>query len=774
MLNIEFDALKILPGEILPMKNRLRKKQQRQAQQKAKAARQEHPVRPVDAGWQLFQAGQYREAIAAWKNAPQEEQQRLRPVLAETYFRLAMEQHAAGKEQSAQTFLQQAVNLAPDQWLYHYHLALAWQRLGNLARATAAYRQALAGRPGNQRVLLHLGWLMVQQELASPGSFLAAWLAGPEGQGLAAPVREFLSSLPAMLRGEVREDMGSGAPVAVKIIKHPGDNPLPDEPLGSSAAFLTGIAYARQEQWGAARTWLEQAVHRAPHHPLFWLALGEVQALSDDLHGGKESLEQAVALGAGEEARDWLAAVRQGQLTQAAAKGDLNAVIQLLEADSNPNGALLALAYFVRGNLQARNEQWSKAREDWERAVAIGPAAEDLPDITHNLALLAEREGRQEEAVRYWRQTISGWTELLGQGEDRTSREGYLALAYRHLAELLLADGNLTEAAIDLELALRYDPEDVEARLTLAHTQEALEEPQKAIRTLLPVVQEHPGNVEAVGALASLYMETEKYEAAKEVLRNSLAVTPEEPVLIGMLTRISNRLARRYIALEMWQEAQREIEETLRLNPRDPEALVFTGVIACLTGKEKEGEQWFQQVLQLMPEDPRSHLLVGQAYFVVGHPRKAGAQLKRAMDLAGNAPEVCYQAAQIYLGAEREKAAETALRRALDCPGADREKVYLGAFKVCCKHTACDLAQRILRLAIREFPQNIGLQLKYARCLIETGDERARAQLAEVERIINTTGTPADKWEWQKQRAKWYKSLEESLENDDLFYLLGW
>ena len=320
------------------MKSRLRKKYQRQAQQKAEAARkerqgrQERQGRPVDAGWQLFQAGQYREAIAVWKNALPEEEQVLRPVLAEAYFRLALEQHAAGKEQPAQTFLQQAANLVSDQWLYHYHLALTWQRLGNLACAAAAYRQALAGRPDNQRVLLHLGLLVVQQELTSPDAALAAWLAGPEGQRLTAPAREFLSSLSAMLRGETRGDnpapagchsrtlssdpvgvqginsapdafqgsnysllgksqnrgggnsrpgaaraapdrarsqeksgekspsdepissgvLSSEVPVAAAMNEYPAGDPLPAEPLDSSAAFLAGIAYARQEQWAAA------------------------------------------------------------------------------------------------------------------------------------------------------------------------------------------------------------------------------------------------------------------------------------------------------------------------------------------------------------------------------------------------------------------------------------------------------------------------------------------------------------------------------------------
>lgn len=729
------------------MKKRLRKKYQQQAQQREKTAKQATQDQPLRAGWELFHVGRYREAIAAWKDTPLEEQQALQPVLAEAYFRLAIEQHAANKDQAALTFLQQAVNLAPEQWLYYYHLALTFHRLGNLPRAAVAYRQALACQPANQRVLLHLGLLMVQQELASPDPILAAWLAGPEGESLAAPKREFLQTLPALARGEIWED-----------------NLLPEEPAGNSTFFLTGIAYAKKGEWAAAKTWLEQAAHRSPDRPACWLALGEAQAVTGDLQRAGESLERALALGAGEEAHAWLAAVNQAHLIQAAAANDLATVIRLLNAQDNPPGALLALAYFTRGNQQARNEHWAEAKADWEKAVSCGPAAEDLPDIMHNLALLAEREGRPQEAVRYWRRTISAWSALLTQGEDQRPLGRYLALAYRHLAELLLEDGNLSEAAMDLELALRYHPGDTKTRLLLASIEQAMEEPQKAISTLLPVVQEQPGNVEAVGMLATIYTEIEKYDAAKNVLHRGLAIEPQEPVLTQMLTRIGNRLARQYMSQGEWLRARHEIEETLRLNPQDQEALSLTGIMACLLGKEKEGEEWFQKILRLTPEDPRAHLVVGEAYFMVGHPRKASARLKAAMDLAGNAPTVCFQAAKVYLAAQKEKQAEAALLRALDYPGISREEVFLEAFTICCDRHACELARDLLRRAVREFPQNVELQFRYVQCLIEAGDEQGLEQLTGVEKAIAATGTLEENQEWKKLRFKLRQILEELLE----------
>lgn len=661
----------------------------------------------------MFRAGRYREAIAAWKGLGGEDLAAVKTALAEAYFRLALEHHAACKEESALSFLQQAVALAPEQWIYRYHLGLTFHRLGNLRRAEQVYREVLAAQPGNARVLFHLGLLVLQGlQVVGYGSTLEGWLAGPEGRHLEPQAGDFLRWVAGGCRG------------------------VPPAQDDANGCFLWGVVRAKAGDVPEALAWLVRAVHLAPGNPHFWRALGEVQARRGDSPAAGESLGRAMALGAGEVVREWLAANRQALILRAAQDEDFDSVIRLWEegrgdrcahgegsgapgkrvargAGGAQGDATLALAHFCRGNRAAREGRWEEARADWERALQLGPGMSDLPDVLHNLALLSERRGNRQEAIRYWRRTISAWSALVSRGGDDRPLGRYLALAYRHLADLLLEEGNLEEARLDLEIALRYDPTDTQSQRDLVMIWLTLGEEARAAEVLRQVVEQQPGNADAVAALARIHWDMDQEDEALRVLRQGLVVTPDHPVLVPLFAEMSRSRALECIQGRDLQGARRHVQEALRVAPDDPETMSVVAVLAYREGHRREGDRWFEKALLRAGSDPRVYLMLGSAQFMMGHPRKASGYLKEAMELSGYDSEICYLAGRTYLAYDRQRQAEAAFSRALESAGGDRHRLYRRIIRVCEGERAIGLLLEFMHRAAKEFPDDEAFQEDY-------------------------------------------------------------
>lgn len=643
----------------------------------------------VTAGQESFRAGRYREAIAAWKGLGGEDLAAVKAALAEAYFRLALEHHAACKEESALSFLQQAVALAPDKWIYRYHLGLTFHRLGNVRRAEQVYREVLVALPGHARVLFHLGLLVLQGALVlQRESTLEEWLAGPEGRQLDAGARRFLR----WVAGRCRE--------------------APPSSEDANGCFLWGVVRAKAGDIPGALGCLARAVDLAPGNPHFWRALGEVQARAGDSAAAGESLGRALALGAGEVVREWLAANRQALVLRAAQDEDFDTVIRLWEEELGGarGDAVLALAHFCRGNRAAHEGRWEEARADWERALQLGPGISDLPDVLHNLALLYERRGNRQEAIRYWRRTISAWSALVSRGGDERPLGQYLALAYRRLADLLLEEGNLDEARLDLEIALRYDPADAQSQKDLVMIWLILGEEARAAQVLRQIVEQQPGDAEAVAALARIHWRLDEEDEALRVLRRGLVAAPDHPVLIPLLAEMSRSRALDCIHRRDLEGARRHVQEALRVAPDDPQTMSVVGVLAYREGHRREGDRWFEKALLRAGSDPQVYLILGVAQFMVGHPRKASGYLKKAMELSGYDAEICYQAGRTYLAYDRQSQAGEAFRRALDSAGGDRRRMYRRIIRVCEEERSLRLLLEFGFQAAEEFPDDEAFQ----------------------------------------------------------------
>jgi len=98
-------------------------------------------------GLQAFKSGDYTRAIERWERAGRQAPAKLpTEALAEAYFRRGIQgfyrKSQSADVQAALKDLRRAIELAPGEARYHFHLGLAAHRQGDLESAIAAYRSA--------------------------------------------------------------------------------------------------------------------------------------------------------------------------------------------------------------------------------------------------------------------------------------------------------------------------------------------------------------------------------------------------------------------------------------------------------------------------------------------------------------------------------------------------------------------------------------------------------------------------------------------------------
>jgi serine/threonine protein kinase/Flp pilus assembly protein TadD len=113
-----------------------------------------------------------------------------------------------------------------------------------------------------------------------------------------------------------------------------------------------------------------------------------------------------------------------------------------------------------------------------------------------------------------------------------------------------------------------------------------------------------------------------------------------------------------------FDEAQREFEEAMRLNPKSFEAAYFYARACMAVGKNEDAVQWYERAVAVRPDDFAAMMLLGNSYASVGRPEDSIKAMRRAYDAARkhlelnpDNPRALYMGAAclIDLG-EREKA----------------------------------------------------------------------------------------------------------------------
>jgi TolB-like protein/Flp pilus assembly protein TadD len=83
-----------------------------------------------------------------------------------------------------------------------------------------------------------------------------------------------------------------------------------------------------------------------------------------------------------------------------------------------------------------------------------------------------------------------------------------------------------------------------------------------------------------------------------------------------------------------FDEAQKEFEEAMRLNPKSFEAAYFYARACMAVGKNEDAVQWYERAVAVRPDDFAAMMLLGNSYSSVGRPEDSIKSMRRAYDAA--------------------------------------------------------------------------------------------------------------------------------------------
>ena len=197
------------------------------------------------------------------------------------------------------------------------------------------------------------------------------------------------------------------------------------------------------------------------------------------------------------------------------------------------------------------------------------------------------------------------------------------------LARLFESRGAHEKAEDILREAIVLDTNSEERRLLLADFLSTRKNHRAAEQVLQEAGTQLPHSTRIQFGLAELYIKSGQDIKAREQYASLVKGYGEKPA--GLEAKV--KLAELDLIAGKQAEAERQVEEVLKENPRSSDGLILSGRMALVRKNGKEAVQTFQTVLRDQPEIAKVHVLLGQAYLVTGGNSLAKESFERAMTL---------------------------------------------------------------------------------------------------------------------------------------------
>ncbi|HEX9049248.1 MAG TPA: tetratricopeptide repeat protein [Anaeromyxobacter sp.] len=466
---------------------------------------------------------------------------------------------ASGAPERALPHLERADALAPGPRTA-LHLGLARDRLDDSAGAERDLRRAIALRPGYGEAQIALGNLLRKR------GDLAGALALLEPAAQSGSNEDRARALVAV--GAVQLAAGRRA--------------------DASAAFDRAVLYApaRAEiRLGIARAWLSgeddddvqralavlaRTAEMAPDVPQVWAALGRGRERAADLPGAAEAYDRALRL------------------------------------DPSYRYARRRL---IRLSLQTRD--FPRARREAERLVADAP---QVPEHHFLAALVAERDGRRDEARQAYRKAIE-------------VAKGIYPEAYLNLGVLEKAAGDRTAAQAAYEKAIALRPRYLAAWVNLGKLHEAGGDAAKAEAAYAKALEMDPGYGAASLARGQLRSDQGRFpEAIEDLKRAARSKKSHEAAELSL--GVAYRRAGRF------EEAIATYRALLDRSPRYVSAWYNLALSFVAAGKPADARAALAKAAELDPEHVPTRVAVADLDLAQGNVAAARTGLVEALELA--------------------------------------------------------------------------------------------------------------------------------------------
>jgi len=323
------------------------------------------------------------------------------------------------------------------------------------------------------------------------------------------------------------------------------------------------------------------------------------------------------------------------------ARADAEKAVRVAPRNENAV-ALLASIY-------SRAGETAQAIDLVSKAVEAPGASVDLRLVLAQLYLSAER---RPEAVQELQRVIAS--------EPKT-----LAHRYR-LAQVLLLDNHVDAAEAELRAAVAQVPDSAEAKLALANLLASYRSYEVAEAQLRRMSTASPDDYELRLGLGQFYASRNKVPQAEAVYREIIKDDGTRPN--GLTAR--NRLASAYLAANQLDAATPLLDEVLKQNPRDNDALITRANLSLARGNADAAITDLRAVQRDQPNSTPLQRALARAYLQNEDATLAEETLRAAVQSSPTDPDARMDLAQLLARSGRANQALPILEKlALEQPG---------------------------------------------------------------------------------------------------------
>jgi tetratricopeptide (TPR) repeat protein len=194
--------------------------------------------------------------------------------------------------------------------------------------------------------------------------------------------------------------------------------------------------------------------------------------------------------------------------------------------------------------------------------------------------------------------------------------------------------GDYVNALEAFEETIRIDPEEAMGLYNAGLANLLMENRDKALGYFLDADQKEEDIFEVAFQIGRLYLEMGKPEQAKKNLEKAIRLNPDSGIALRYLGESC-------VAINQTDEAISAYKKAVRQNPNDAESLSALGYLFDLKGENPEITEIFcQQSIDIAPENGLFRYRLGNLYLKRNQLEDALEQFRKAEDLGHDAKEL--------------------------------------------------------------------------------------------------------------------------------------
>lgn len=384
-------------------------------------------------------------------------------------------------------------------------------------------------------------------------------------------------------------------------------NVLQIDPKLAEAYYLIGLIEEEKQEWSKAMGSYLKAVELNPDYLEARAKVGRYYLLMGNVDMAAEQMDAILSRQPGNYlGRSLKAAIM-------ANKGDIDGAVREISSVVAEQPSSVEAIYLL-SSLYIKQEKQDKAIEVVTKGITLNPK-----DLVLRFQLITIYDSMKIKDLKKIEQVMQ---EIAALEPKNMLHRASLASFYARINQLDKAEKTLRDA-------IQESPDDEERYLLLADFMAARKGVGSAEAELLGSIKSNPKAYKLRFGLAKLYEQTGAIDKVSQVYKEIIDIDGDGKD--GLQAKV--KLAALLFRQGQRSETSRLVDEVLKENPGDNEALIIKGKLALLRNDTEGAIAAFRTVLRDQPNSVEAYALLASAHLQKKEPELAKESLSKAVEM---------------------------------------------------------------------------------------------------------------------------------------------